>query len=287
MARKLNLANNPLLSGPKFEERASVSIPYREILIDLIDKDPNQPRVHFDEAKLEELCDSIKTYGVLNPLIVRPGKKEGRFQLVAGERRLRASHKAGLNKVPVIVSNDSIQSEDAVLAVQLVENLQRDDLTPLERAHAIGALKETYSLSIRQVAEKLGVSKSMVQRSLEILDLPHDLLNALREGASESKILMLSKIEDEQERASYLRDLESLPREALKGKLGNKSNKKSSGSKKSALTPDDERVVQEIQRSLGLKVNMSRPSPEAEKGKLSIEFYSSDDLQEIFRKLVS
>lgn len=286
MARKLTLANNPLLSGPRMEERGLASgIPYREIATDLIDRDPNQPRVHFDEAKLDELAASIKNYGIMNPLIVKVGKKPGRYQLVAGERRFRAASKLGMSKIPVIINDEGRNSEDTILAMQLVENLQRDDLTPLERAHAIGALKDSHSLSIRDVADKLGISKSMVQRSLEILELPDDLLNALREGASESKILLLAKIEDQEVRASYLKEIETLTRKKLQKDVEEESSKEAI--KGVGLTPDDERVVEEMRRSLGLKVKMMRSSPNAESGRITIEFYSNDDLQEIFRKLVA
>jgi ParB family chromosome partitioning protein len=286
MARKLTLANNPLLSGPRMEDRGSASgIPYREVALELIDRDPNQPRVHFDESKLEELAASIKNYGIMNPLIVKAGKKPGRYQLVAGERRFRAASKLGLQKVPVIVNEEGRNNEDTILAMQLVENLQRDDLTPLERAHAIGALKDSHALSIREVADMLGVSKGMVQRSLEILELPDDLLNALREGASESKILLLAKIEDQDVRASYLKELETLTRKKLQKDVEDETSK--ADVKSLGLTPDDERVVEEMRRALGLKVKMARSAPNADSGKITIEFYSNDDLQEIFRKLVS
>jgi len=284
--RKLVLANNPLLSGPGLEERGKGGIPYREVSIDTIDRDPNQPRVHFDDERLKELSESIKMYGVLSPLIVKAGTRAGRYQLVAGERRLRASTMAELKSVPVLVSSDKDESGQGTLAVQLVENLQRADLTPLERAHAIGALKESYDLSIRQVADRLGISKGMVQRSLEILDLPDDLLNALREGASESKVLLLSKIEDEEIRASYLKDLDTLTRSQIKKDLeSDKANGGTGG--KVSLDPEDERIQDELRRALGMKVRVSRSTTNPEAGKLSIEFYSSDDLQEVFRKLVS
>jgi len=283
--RKLVLANNPLLSGPGLEERGKSGIPYREVSIEIIDRDPNQPRVHFDESRLKELSESIKMYGVLSPLIVKPAKKVGRYQLVAGERRLRASTLAKLKSVPVIVSSDEDETGQATLAVQLVENLQRADLTPLERAHAIGALKETYDLSIRQVAERLGISKGMVQRSLEILDLPDDLLNALREGASESKVLLLAKIEDEEIRASYLKDLDTLTRSQIKKDL--EKDPKETKTTGSIQDPEDERIQDELRRALGMKVRISRSASNPESGRLSVEFYSSEDLQEIFRKLVS
>lgn len=283
--RKLVIANNPLLSGPPLEERDRTGIPYRQIPLSVIDRDPNQPRVTFDEERLRELSYSIKTYGVLSPLLVRPSKIPGRYMLIAGERRLRAAQLAGLPSVPVLIDQDIEGKADRTLAMQLVENLQRADLTPLERAHAIGALKEAHSLSIRDIADRLGVSKSMVQRSLEILELPDDLLNALREGASESKILLLSKITDEEIRASYLKDLDVLTRRQLEKDLDKTAANEED--KANTISAEDQRIVDEIQRALGLKVKMQRTAPGAEGGKLIIEFYSSTDLQEVFRKLVA
>lgn len=283
--RKLVLSNNPLLSGPPLEERERSGIPYRQIPISVIDRDPNQPRVNFDEERLRELSYSIKNYGVLSPLLVRPSKIPGRYMLIAGERRLRASQLAGLGAVPVLIDQDVDVGGDRTLAMQLVENLQRADLTPLERAHAIGALKEAHNLSVRDIADRLGISKSMVQRSLEILELPDDLLNALREGAAESKILLLSKIEDEEIRASYLKDLDVLTRRQLEKNIDKKAA--NSEDTQMALSAEDERITDEIQRALGLKVKMHRPTAGSEGGRLSIEFYSNSDLQELFRKLVA
>ena len=282
--KKLVLANNPLFGGPDYGERERAGSPYRELRIDAIDRDPNQPRVNFDEDKLKELSASIKTYGVLSPILVTPSNNPGKYRLISGERRLRASQMAGKATIPAIIDKDAEANTDRTLAVQLVENLQRDDLTPLERAHAIGALKETYNLSIRDIADKLGVSKGMVQRSLEILDLPDDLLNALREGASESKVLLLAKIEDPEMRASYLKDIDSLTRNDLKESLHEREKESSGADVK--LSPEDLRISDEIQRSLGLKVKMTRPTMNSEQGKLAIDFYSNDDLQEIFRRLV-
>lgn len=285
--RKLLLANNPLLSGPALGERDRGGIPYREIPLSAIERDPNQPRTHFDEERLAELAHSIRTYGILSPILVRPGKIPGKFSLISGERRLRAATMIGLPTVPAIVDQNQESSTERTLAMQLVENIQRADLSPLERAHAIGALKDTFNLSIREIADKLGVSKSMVQRSLDILNLPDDLLNALREGASESKVLLLANIEDEEIRASYLKDLDVLTRSQLQKEID--SNKKEGAERESAvsqLNPEDQRINDEIQRALGLKVRMTRHA-DSEAGKLVIEFYSDDDLQELFRKLVS
>lgn len=284
--KKLLLANNPLLSGPALQERDKIGIPYREISISSIDRDPNQPRITFDEEKLKELSDSIRTYGVLSPIIVQPSKIPGRYKLVAGERRLRASQLAGLQSIPAMIDREGGNDAERTLAMQLVENLQRADLTPLERAQAIGALRDTFKLSVRDVAEKLGVSKSMVQRSLEILELPDDLLNALKEGASESKILLLAKIEDEEIRASYLKDLDVLTRSQLKKNIEVQPESKEQGKVKHFSDPEDERISDELQRALGLKVKLYRNAPGSSAGRITIEFYSDSDLQEVFRKLV-
>lgn len=287
MAKKLVFANNPLLSGPALNQREGAGIPYREVAVSSIDRDPNQPRVNFDQEKLEELSCSIKRYGVLNPITVRPGTLPGRYHLIAGERRLRAAKMAGLTSIPAMIDTRSDETGEQALAIQLVENLQRADLTPLERAHAIGALKEAYQLSVRDVAERLGISKSMVQRSLELLDLPDDLINALREGASESKILMLARISDLEERARLLSDLPELTRAQLQRVIGVKPEAKKPKNSSESLSPEDERITDEIQRALGLKVSMARTSLGSERGRLTIEFYSDADLQEVFRKLVT
>lgn len=285
--RSFSFANNPLMAGPALEERSRGGIPYREIPISAIEADPHQPRRSFDEEKLQELAESIKLYGVLSPILVRAGALPGRYTIISGERRYRASQLAGLAAIPAIVSQG--EGEDSrTLAIQLVENLQRDDLAPLERAQAIGALRDGHNLSIRDIAEKLSISKSAVQRSLEILSLPDDLLNALREGASESKVLLVAKIEDPAVRATYLKDIDVLTRAQIGQSVEAKRPAPSHDSSEvKVMTAEDQRIAEEIQRALGMKVRMVRSGPNAEGGRLSIDFYGEGDLQILFRKLVS
>jgi ParB family chromosome partitioning protein len=286
--RSFSFANNPLMAGPALDERSRGGIPYREIPLSAIEADPNQPRRSFDAEKLQELSDSIKLYGIISPILVRAGKLPGRFTIVSGERRYRAATLAGLGSIPAIVSQ-SEQEEGRTLAVQLVENLQRDDLSPLERAQAIGALRDAHNLSIREIAERLSISKSAVQRSLEILQLPDDLLNALRDGAAESKVLLLAKIDDESLRATYLKDLDVLTRSELEKNLQSKKQvvEANDDNIHKAVSAEDLRIADEIQRALGMKVRLSRSNPQAENGKLTIEFYGDGDLQIVFRKLVA
>lgn len=285
--RNFSFANNPLMQGPALEERARGGVPYREIPLSAIEADPNQPRRSFDEEKLQELADSIRLYGVLSPILVRAAKLPGRFTVISGERRFRASHLAGLASIPAVV-NQGDEALDRTLAIQLVENLQRDDLTPLERAQAIGALRDAHNLSIRDIAEKLSISKSAVQRSLEILQLPDDLLVALREGAAESKVLLLAKIDDPALRASYLKDLDVLTRAELERNLKTpKNDEANDDSVQKTMSAEDLRIADEIQRSLGMKVKLTRTSTDAENGRLSVDFYGDGDLQILFRKLIS
>jgi ParB family chromosome partitioning protein len=299
--RKLILANNPLLSGPALRDRhesnaapqltPSQQGPFREIPIELIDPDPEQPRSVFDEDQLEELTQSIQRYGVLSPLLVRPSRIAGRFLVVAGERRLRAATQAGLVCVPAIIDRSLDGDKERTLAIQLVENLQRADLSPLERAQAMGMLRDSFGLSIRDIADRLGVSKSLVHRSLDLLALPPDLIVALQNGASESKILLLSKIDDEDLRATYLREIEEITRSDIEAHLKSRSTRgtiaETRDSKDETIDPEDRRIADEIQRAVGVRVRLQREGRNSNRGRLVLEFYSEDDLQEIFRKLVS
>lgn len=285
--RGFSFANNPLMQGPALQDRTKGGVPYREIPLSAIEPDPNQPRRTFDQEKLQELAESIKLYGVISPILVRAAKLPGRFTVISGERRYRASNLAGLSSIPAIVSQAD-EADERTLALQLVENLQRDDLTPLERAQAIGALRDAHNLSIRDIAEKLSISKSAVQRSLEILQLPDDLLNALKEGAAESKVLLLAKIDDPSVRATYLKDLDLLTRNELERNL--KTPKETANSDETpirAVSAEDMRIADEIQRALGMKVKLSRSSAGSDSGRLAIDFYSDSDLQIVFRKLIA
>ncbi|MBL7663288.1 ParB/RepB/Spo0J family partition protein [bacterium] len=289
--KKLKLQNNPLLSGPSLAGRNKFGSPYREILLSEIDVDPNQPRRVFETEGLSELAASIKEYGVLCPLLVR-ALDGGSFRLIAGERRFRAAKLAGLKSVPVIV--DSADDDEAILPKQLVENLQRKDLTPLERAQAFGELSESLGLSVRDLAKKLGVSKSLVQRSLDVLSLPDDLKKALLDGYPESKVLLLATVKDKDKRKQLLKGIDSMSRSELEVEVGGKKKAKVgklshrgtiSTGETYRLSPADERLQQEFQRALGTKVVLQR-KPGDIHGKIVIEFYSEDDLSELFRRLV-
>ena len=151
----------------------------QEILVSSIDPNPNQPRSHFDEEALAELSASIKAIGLLQPILVRPSASPDRFELIAGERRWRASKRAGLSVIPAIVRvTDDVSSVEQAL----VENLHRQDLTPLEEAAAYQQLLEDFSMTHEQVATKVGKSRSAITNSLRLLSLPPTIQQYLSDG---------------------------------------------------------------------------------------------------------
>ena len=169
MARKkIDFGVNPLLSGPSLVARNTSGSPYREIDLTEIDVDPDQPRKNFDRGALESLAKSIEQYGVLSPILIRMTAPGGSYRVVAGERRYRAAKMAGLNTIPAIIEFDD-EEQGVTSAKQLVENLQRENLDSLEKANAIGHMKDSYGWSVREIASRIGISKTMVQRSLDCL----------------------------------------------------------------------------------------------------------------------
>jgi ParB family chromosome partitioning protein len=290
--KKIDFNTNPLLSGPSLGARTRSGSPFRFIPLSDIDIDPDQPRRVFDEEALNQLSSSIAEYGVISPILVRI-LDGGTYRLISGERRFRAAKMAGLDSVPAMIEQE--ESDGAsLLSKQLVENLQREDLGSMERALAIGQLRDQFSLSVREISQKLGISKSSVQRSLEILGLPDDLQAALIAGASESKILTLAQVEDRNLRKSLLsainqysrRELEALIKENLNTEPALKEKVSHGGTAKrepQSLSIEDQRIVEDMQKSLGTKVQMQRGKNG--QGRLLIDFYSDDDISELYRRV--
>ena len=162
-----------LLGGSGFEESSVVST----LSVYLIDTNLDQPRKTFDEAKLKELATSIEQHGVVQPIIVK--KYDDRYKIIAGERRFRAARMAGLNEVPVIVRD---LDEQEVLEVSLIENLQRENLNPIEEAAAIRALMDEHDLTQEEVAKRLGKSRPAIANSVRLLALPEEIKALVLDG---------------------------------------------------------------------------------------------------------
>lgn len=243
-----------------------------------IEPNKNQPRQYFDDEALSELADSIKEHGVLQPLIVRP-LADGGYQLVAGERRWRASRLAGLSEVPVIVRSLT-DSEVAVIA--LIENLQREDLNPIEEAEGISNLIGEYGFTQEQAAEKLGKSRSAVTNTLRLMGLPERVRGLVSDdflSAGHARTLLglddKSKIEETADevitKKLSVRETEKLVKQK------NSGAQKSPKRKKQRDTIYDE-VELSLSDALGRKVTVKESG---KGGKLEFEFFDTEDLQKL------
>ena len=250
--------------------------------INNIKPNANQPRKTFDEGKLEELADSIREHGLIQPLVVR--KSTNGYEIVAGERRWRAARKIGIKEFPAIVRELS-DEENMLLAI--IENMQREDLDPIEEAEGISQMIETYGLSQEQVSKSLGKSRPYITNQLRLLKLPEELRKMVSDGRlSSGHVRALITIDDEEkqiklavqavEQGLSVRQVEALAK-------ANKKVKKSKSAKKKK-SADVKRVEEDLKVALGTKVNLNQ---NGKKGKIEIEFYSKDELERLIELLKS
>jgi ParB family transcriptional regulator, chromosome partitioning protein len=255
------------------------SLPLRKIRTN-----PDQPRKHFDEESLRELADSIRNQGVIQPIVVEELSAEGTHSIVAGERRFRAARMAGLAEIPVIVRSFS---DEAKLEIALVENVQREDLNPIEEAQAYLHLMEAANLSQEAVARKVGKKRSTVANALRLLKLPDEMKSSLISGELTSGHCraILSVINPADQRILYGRivqqGLSVREAEDQAGAL----NKGKRAVERKVDTPVENRapelrsIEQKFLEALGTKVTV-RGS--LRKGKIEIAYYSMDDLERLF-----
>lgn len=263
-----------------------------QIPVDSIEPNPNQPRVHFDEESLADLSASIKELGVLQPILVRPSSG-GKYQLVAGERRWRAARKAGLSEIPAVVREISnLESVEQAI----VENLHREDLTPLEEASAYQQLIEEFEYTHDKLASRLGKGRTSITNSLRLLQLPPKIQELLADGrlsAGSARALLGTTDLRFQEglaiRAAAegwsVRAVEQAVREREQGSSTDRPvDKPSKGTGKERLRPP---AVLEVEQLLGdyLSTNV-QVSVGSSPGKLIIEFADLEDLGRIYHEIV-
>lgn len=249
-----------------------------------IDPNRNQPRKEFDEEALAELADSIAQHGVLQPLLVRPIGTDF-YQIVAGERRWRASRMAGLQEVPVVIRE---LTDNEAMEIALIENLQREDLSAVEEAQGYKSLMETYNMTQEEIAKSVGKSRSAITNSLRILTLPKDVIDMVSKGllsGGHAKAILSLKDENNIERVSKLIVEKGLSvRETEKiCKVLNEDGGKKKSKKKLDRNPFFDEVELSLKQFLGRKVKVISSSKN--KGVLQIEFYNDEDLAEIARCL--
>jgi len=258
-------------AAPSFESDTRIeTLPLREI-----EPDPGQPRKTFDDETLAELSASIAEHGLLQPIAVRP-KPSGGYLIVAGERRWRASRMAGLTEVPVIVRD---VTDEQAMELALVENLQREDLDPVEEAAGIRELMTRCDLTQEQAARKLGKSRSALANSLRLLSLPETVLELLKSGfitIGHAKVVLgLPTPELQEEAAQMIADnqLNVRQAEALCKKLAKPAKEPVAAPLPSALPVE---VEESLKQALGSEVRVAYHDG---KGKLTVHFYSDDQLK--------
>jgi ParB family chromosome partitioning protein len=256
----------------------------REISVERITPSPFQPRRTFDEAKIDELAASIRNQGIIQPLVVRP-RGDG-FELIAGERRWRAALKAGLLLVPVVVRD---ASDLEALQLALVENLQREDLNPIEEASGYRRLQEEFHWSQEEMAEKVGKSRPAIANSLRLLTLPGEVQQEVAAGklpAGQARALLglhtepliLSACREVVAKGLSTRETEKMVRYLLMGRKRRRSLP--------LLDPDLRSIVENLQRTLGTRVRLL-PKARSTRGKIEIEYYTSADLERIIQTITT
>ena len=279
------LIKSPVVSPtPSLEQGERVQlVPLAQIVAS-----PLQPRQHFTEEAIDELVESIRQHGIIQPLIVR--RRGDTFELIAGERRWRASSRLGLAEAPIIVREASDQD---VLELALIENLQREDLNPIEEARAFARLAREFGLRQEDIAQKVGKSRAAIANSMRLLDLAEQLQSWLtqdRISVGHAKVLLSLKSHEEQtllaeqiiRRSLTVRAAEKLVAEHFANNGVAKPTRGQNGSSPPAVAPALQHLQNRLQQHFGTHVVLHHGE---KRGRLEIEYYGNDDLQRILGML--
>lgn len=269
-------------SKEKVKQERSFEKTGGETLVNITKVEPNreQPRKNFDEDALEELAESIKQFGLLQPILVQDRKTY--YEIIAGERRWRAAKKAGLKEVPVIIKN---LSEQEIVEIALIENIQREDLNPIEEAQAYKRLLSEFNLKQDEVAERVAKSRTAVTNSMRLLKLCDNVQQMIIDGMiSTGHARALISIEDPEQQYQIaqqifdeklsVRDVEKLVKN-----LGKPSKAKKTVTTDKSLEAVYQDIEENLKQKLSTKVSITSKGNGA--GKIEIEFYSHDDLEKL------
>lgn len=267
--------DNNFIKKESLSEQKNVIL---ELDIEMIEPNPRQPRKFFDESKLIELSESLKEHGIIQPLIVK--KVEDKYSIIAGERRYRAARLAGFKKVPAI----TMDINDAkLLQISLIENIQRQDLNPIEQASAYEQLLNEYKLTQEELSLKIGKSRSSISNSLRLLNLDERVKDFIIQGViseGHGKILLPLKLEEQYEVAQKIiddslsvREAEKLVKLYINGEIKEEKIKE-----EKKINPYYKDLRDRLQDYFGTKVNINSNK---NKGRIEIEYYSEEDLQRI------
>lgn len=267
-----------LFSTPLVTEEAEDKELVKQIKLTEIEPNKSQARKIFDEEGIDELADSIREYGVIQPIIVT--KKNNFYEIVAGERRWRASKRAGLETIPAIVRDDNTEKNQVI---SLIENVQREDLNPIEKARGIKMLMEEHGLTQEKVAERLGKSRSSIANAVRILNLDDRVINLALEGKLTEghcrSLMAITDPEKQYQMALHIIEGNGSVREIEK-KM--KVRKKIGGEKQDKYLPIYRDIENTFQEFFGTKVKLDAGS---RSGKIIIKYNSNDDLERILSLL--
>ena len=264
----------------KTEESPSEESGVLYVSIDDIRPNTAQPRKVFDEEKLEELAASVERHGVIQPVVLR--RHGVGYELVAGERRWRAARMAGLKEIPCIVKELS-DEENMLLAI--IENMQREDLNPIEEAEGLKQMIDSYGLTQEQVSYSVGKSRPYITNSLRLLKLPGKVQELAAEGkitTGHARALAAVKSQQKQIELATRAAKEGLSVRQIEALAKETKEPAAKPAKKKAKTADEKRVEEDLRSILGTKVNLNR---KGKKGKIEIEFYSADELERLIELL--
>jgi ParB family chromosome partitioning protein len=252
---------------------------YKEISIDDIRVNPYQPRTAFDTEKIEEIAASIRELGIIQPIVVR--EHNGGYEIIAGERRFRGAKLAGMTRVPVFVKN---VSDENMLQMALIENLHRDNLSPLDKALGFKDLIEKFGITQKRISEIYNMSRPAVANTLRLLDLDDEIKEALHaKRITEGHARALLGIRNEELRTRALKrivnsGLSVRESEELSRRLNKSHQMRLDIKSKTPISIHEHSIIQKIQMDLGTRVSIQRKNG---CGKIEIEFYSNEDLQRI------
>lgn len=260
--------------------------PVSKVKLSLVEPNREQPRKKFDEEGLAELADSIKQYGIIQPLIVQD--KKDYYEIIAGERRWRAAKLAGLKEVPVIIRD---LTEQEVMEISLIENIQREDLNPIEEALAFKRLLEEFNLKQEEVAKRVSKSRTAVTNSMRLLKLTDEVQQMVIDGKlTTGHARCLISIEDPELQKNIAlqiieKNLSVRDTEQLMKNLQKKKEKKEKEEKDTALAAIYENIAEQMKQILGTKVEIHQKNKN--KGKIEIEYYSQYELDRLLELIKS
>ncbi len=258
-----------------------------ELGLDEIEPNSEQPRTRFDDVGLDQLAQSISSNGIVQPIVVR--KVGSRYQIVAGERRWRAAQRAGLRRIPVVVRD---VPDEKLLELALIENIQREELNPVEEARAFRKLTDILGLTQEMIAERVGKERSLIATSLRLLNLPNEVLDLIEGGrlsASHGRALLMIGDPSIQKRIAKsiismglsVREAERAVKQAMRSKTQSTEKKVVSGKRDANLISAETK----LRRRLSTNVNIL-PSRSGTGGKIEIEYYTMGDLDRIYQAII-